>query len=117
MTTKVKLNKTAEQMDTLALECRSENHRWTRVYQSNSSKALAGRYTVVTKGVLKQLEVLRVCITCDSERTDVYSIPSFNLEKRIYRYSEIFKGGKHSRLNRSEYRAAYLVREMKELFN
>lgn len=113
MTAKVKLNKTAEQMETLALQCRSENHRWERTYQSKNKSSK----TVVRNGKLKQLEVVRFCSVCDSERTDVYSIPSFNLTQRTYRYSEIFKGGKHPRLLRSEYRAAYLVREMKELFS
>jgi len=112
MATRIKLDSHAESMDTQALRCRSENHLWVRI-----SEAVTG----VRRGTITQIEVVRLCGSCDTERVDTYDLPSFELKKRRYHYTTAFKpikakGEKSVRLPRTAYRAAYLTRELKEMF-
>lgn len=107
---KIKVDPRAESMDTWALQCRSENHHWTRTGEAASK---------VVRGIIREIEVIRHCAKCDAHRTDIYSLPTFALLKRRYRYAPDFKlkvEKGEERPDRAAFRAAYLARELKDLF-
>jgi hypothetical protein len=98
-------------MDSFAINCHAENHHWTR---------LSGLPTAVVRGVVKEMEVLRVCDLCESERRDTYILPTFALKKRKYTYVQGYKiktAKGDSRPGRSAYRAVLLAREFKDVIS
>jgi hypothetical protein len=106
---KIKLDPRAEQLPTMILRCRSENHHWTRVAEA------AGN---VVKGVIHEIAVLRECGNCGALRHDLYALPTFELLKRHYTYPDGYRStAAKGKLKRHEYMAAYLSRELKELLS
>lgn len=94
-----------DSMSLEALMCRSMNHPWQRVPLSPSRKAELRK--------LGQTESHWICLRCQSRRTDLFELPTFETLSSKIEYSDdyLVKEKGTGRLPRREARLAMFVRD------
>lgn len=114
---RIPVDSRAERLHDTVLRCRSENHIWVRMQELvTKTRRVRGR------SIIEEIEIHRVCTTCESERVDLLSVPTFALLKRKYRMTpdykpKTFDTDPHDKITKQHYRTAYLARELKELLS
>lgn len=111
---RIRVDARAERMLGTSLRCHAEGHAWVRTSE----------FVTATnrRGVITEIEVIRVCASCEAGRVETYSIPTFKLVKRRYAIPKEYrvtrvKGDPTTKLRKQDYVAAYLSRELKELLS